>query len=157
MLEDINDCFLLVNDVGISFGMLCSVKGIYNKINWIVLPVDNTKQGSTAWKTKLFWDSSEGFYWVQIDLKESLLFAAKYVISIHIFKDWRHYTDPKQRIAYLIDNHGRGDYVQRGDVENDSDIYVGNKIFSLFLGLSDSRVKVIIRLIPCTDRNLTYM
>ena len=54
MLEDMNDCFLLVNDIGISFGMLSSVKGIYDKIDWIVLPVDNTKQGSTAWKMKLF-------------------------------------------------------------------------------------------------------
>ena len=32
VLDDINDCFLLVNDVEISFGMLSSVKGIYEKL-----------------------------------------------------------------------------------------------------------------------------
>ena len=90
-------------------------------------------------------------------MKDSLQFAAEHIITIYIFKDWRHYTSSIQRIAYLIDNYGRGDYVQRGDIENDSNTNIGNKIFSLFLGLSDSRVKVIIRLTPCIDKNLTYM
>ena len=36
-------------------------------------------------------------------------------------------------------------------------MYVGNKIFSLFLGLSKSRVKAIIKLTPHTDKNSTYM
>ena len=49
-----------------------------------------------------------------------------------------------QRIAYLIDNRRRGNYIQRGDIENDSDINVGNKIFSLFLRLLGSRVTRII-------------
>ena len=90
-------------------------------------------------------------------MKESLHFAAEHVIAIHIFKDWRHCTNPTQKIAYLINNRKRGDYVQRGDIENDSDTNVGDKIFSLFLGLSDSRVKVIIRLIPRTDKNSIYI
>ena len=33
VLDDINDCFLLVNNVGISFRMLSLVKGIYKKID----------------------------------------------------------------------------------------------------------------------------
>ena len=45
----------------------------------------------------------------------------------------------------------------RRPTENDSDMYISNKIFSLFLGLSDSKVKAIIRLTPRTDRNSTYM
>ena len=49
---------------------------------------------------KLFEDSPEGFYWVQIDLKESLYFAAEYVIAVHIFKDWRHCTDPMDILYY---------------------------------------------------------
>ena len=48
VLDDINNRFPLVNDVGISFGILSSVKGIYDKIDWTNLLVDNTKQGSTA-------------------------------------------------------------------------------------------------------------
>ena len=90
-------------------------------------------------------------------MKESLHFAAEHVIAVYIFENWRHCTDPMQRIAYLIDNRRRGNYVQRGDVENYSDMYIGNKIFSLFLGLSESRVKAIIKLTPCTDRNSIYM
>ena len=74
--------------------MLSLVKSIYKKIDWMVLPVDNIKQGSTAWKTRLFWDSLEGFYSVQVDLKDSLWFAAEHVLAVYIFKDWRQYTDP---------------------------------------------------------------
>ena len=48
MLDDINDRFLLVNDIGISFEMLSLVKSIDKKINWTILPVDSTKQGSKA-------------------------------------------------------------------------------------------------------------
>ena len=43
MLNDINDQFLLVNDIGIFFGILSSVKSIYEKINWTILPVDSRK------------------------------------------------------------------------------------------------------------------
>ena len=90
-------------------------------------------------------------------MKESLHFAVEPIIAIHIFEDWRHCTDPMQSFAYLINNRGRGNYVQRGDVKNNSDMNAGDKIFSLFLELSDSRVKVIIRLTPCTDKNSTYV
>ena len=62
-----------------------------------------------------------------------------------------------QKIAYLIDNCGRGDYVQRGDVENTSDKNVGNHIFNLFLGLANSRLILIIRLKSQTDKNSTYL
>ena len=62
-----------------------------------------------------------------------------------------------QRIAYLIDNRRRGDYVQRGDIENESDKNVGDNIFSLFLSLVNSRLTSIIRLKPRTDKNLTYL
>ena len=43
MLDDINDRFQLVNDIGIFFDILSSVKGIYEKIDWTNLLVDNTK------------------------------------------------------------------------------------------------------------------
>ena len=90
-------------------------------------------------------------------MKDSLRFTAEHVIAIHIFKDWRQCTDPMQRIAYLIDNYRRGDYVQRGDIKTNSNINVGDKIFSLFLELSDSRVTLIIRLKPRIDKNSTYL
>ena len=83
---------------------------------------------------------------MQVDLKDSLQFAAEYVFAVHIFKDWRQYTESIQKIAYLIDNRGRGDYVQRGDVKNASDKNVGDHIFNLFLGLANSRLTSIIRL-----------
>jgi len=50
-----------------------------------------------------------------------------------------------QKITYLIENHGRGDYIQRGDVENVSDKNVGDYIFNLFLSFANSRFTSIIR------------
>ena len=43
-----------MNDFNLSFGMLSSVKEIYEYIDWECLPVDLTMQGSKTWKTKSF-------------------------------------------------------------------------------------------------------
>ena len=68
VLEEVHNRFSLMNDFGISFAMLSSVKKINDLIDWEYLPVDSTIQGSTIWKTKLFCDLGMGYYWVQIDL-----------------------------------------------------------------------------------------
>ena len=86
VMEDINNQFLLMNNAGASFGMLSSIKSIYENIDWSILPVDSTYQGSGFWETKLFRDSPEEFYWVQLDLKKSLPIAAKHVCVVHILK-----------------------------------------------------------------------
>ena len=62
VLRDINQLFLLMNNAGISFGMLCSVQSFYEQIAWSALPVDATLQGSKTWKTKLFRDVPLGYY-----------------------------------------------------------------------------------------------
>ena len=72
VINAINNRFSLMNDISGSFGMLCSVKEIYEHIDWECLPVDSTIQGSKTWKTKLFRELGEGFYWVQVDLRDSL-------------------------------------------------------------------------------------
>ena len=46
VLSDINDHFLLMNDVGLSFGMLSLVKVIYKNLDWMILSVDPTWSSS---------------------------------------------------------------------------------------------------------------
>ena len=46
VINAINDRFSLMNNIGQSFGMLSSVKEIYEYIDWKYLPVDSTIQGS---------------------------------------------------------------------------------------------------------------
>ena len=46
ILEEINQIFPLVDNVGISYGMLCSIPLVYEKIAWSVLPLDLSLQGS---------------------------------------------------------------------------------------------------------------
>ena len=41
-LYAINNRFLLMNDVGLSFGMLSSVKLLYENLDWTILLVDTT-------------------------------------------------------------------------------------------------------------------
>ena len=90
-------------------------------------------------------------------MKHSLQFIAEHIFAVHSFKDWRQCTDASQRIAYFIDNRRRGDYIQRGDVENESDKNIGDNIFSLFLSLVNRRLTSIIRLKPHIDKNSTYL
>ena len=146
ILRDANQQFPLTNNIGISFGMLCSVKSFYQQIAWSALPVDTSLQGSKTWKTKLFRDAPLGYYWVQLDLKRSTLAPAEHVCAVHIFKDWRTCDNSSQRIAKIIDNRGRTDYIQKEDVEDLSDQDIGDKIFHLFLDMKYSRLTNMINL-----------
>ena len=76
---------------------------------------------------------------------------------VHILADWRLCNDPKQHIAFLTDNREGGDYVQRCDIDDSTDVDVGERIFSLFLNLPNSRIMSIIRLKSHTQQNSTYM
>ena len=40
VMNDINNHFPLMNNTGASFGMLSSIKSIYENINWSILPVE---------------------------------------------------------------------------------------------------------------------
>ena len=62
-----------------------------------------------------------------------------------------------QRVATIIDNRGRADYVQKEDVEDLTNEHVGDKIFSLFLNLDSSRVTSIIKLRKRTGKHSTYL
>ena len=55
-----------------------------------------------------------------------------------------------------MDNRGERGYAQRKDVSNREDNKVSNAIFSLFLKLANSKVILIIRLKPRTEKYLTY-
>ena len=145
-----------MNDIGTSFAMLSSVKKIHDLIDWEFLPVDSTIQGSKIWKTKLFRDLGVGYYWVQLDLRDSVKFTTEHVIAVHILADWKLCTDPKQNIAFLTDNRDGGDYVQKCDIDDLTDEDAGEKIFRLFLDLPNSRVTSIIRLKSRTWKNSTY-
>ena len=93
---------------------------------------------------------------MQIDLRDSLKFTAEHVIAVHILADWRLCNDPKQHIVFLTDNRKGGDYVQRSDIDDLTEIDVGEQIFSLFLNLPNSRIISINRLKSRTQQNSTY-
>ena len=156
VLADINAQFPLMNNAGMSFGMLTSVKAIYEKLDWSFLPVDSTKQGSKVWMIKLFRECPVGFYWVQVDLKQSINIAADHVVAVQIVQDWKQCTFPKQRIAVLMDNRGHTCYVEREDVEDTLDAEAGERIFSLFMNFEHIRLTSIIRLKCRTRKNSTH-
>ena len=89
ILQDTNQRFPLMNNIGDSFRMLCSVRSVYENIAWLVSPIDSSLQDSRVWKIKLFRDIPLGYYWVQFDLKRSTLTPTEYVCAAHIFKDQR--------------------------------------------------------------------
>ena len=66
--------------------------------------------------------------------------------AVHIFKDCRTCNDSSQCIAKIIDNRGRTDYIQKEDVEDLSDLDIGDKIFHSFLDMKYSRLTNIINL-----------
>ena len=49
-----------------------------------------------------------------------------------ILTDWRKQTNPKENTTYLEDNLREGDYAHQFGIDNESDAYVGENIFSLF-------------------------
>ena len=49
-------------------------------------------------------------------------------------------ADSKQYVAFLLSNHSRGDYVQKYDIEDELDSNIREKIFNLFLSLSNCRI-----------------
>ena len=93
---------------------------------------------------------------MQLDLQDSLKFTAEHVIAVYILTDWKLCNDPKQNIAFLTDNRDGGDYVQKCDVNELTDVDAGEKIFRLFLNLPNSRIMLIIRLKSRTWQTSTY-
>ena len=93
------------------------------------------------------------FYWVQVNLKNSSLFAAEQIITACILKDWKLCSNAKEKIPYLLDNCGQEDYTQKEDIENEANNKVRKNIFSLFLKLENSKVTSIIKLEPWRARN----
>ena len=57
----------------------------------------------------------------------------------------------------IIDNRGRGDYVQKEDVKDLTSEHARDTIFSLFLQLEKSRATSIIKLKYRTTRNSAYL
>ena len=76
-----------MNDIELLFGILSSVKVIYENLDWTILPVDTIWSGSKVWKKKLFHESPVGSYWVQLNLSVSLNFAAQNIVAVNIIKD----------------------------------------------------------------------
>ena len=57
-----------MNNIGVSFSMLCSVDIAHELVDWEYLSVESAKRGGMLWKSKLFRELAAGFYWVQLDL-----------------------------------------------------------------------------------------
>ena len=64
VLDQVNDRFLPMNNIGVSFAMLSSVEIVCKLVDWEFLPVEFTKRGSILWKAKLCRELEVGFYWV---------------------------------------------------------------------------------------------
>ena len=156
VLDQINERFPPMNNVGLSFAMISSVEIIYELIDWQFLPVESTIAGSKLWKTKLFCELPVGFYWVQLDLRDSVTFTAEHVVAVHIMTDWRLCENPEENVIHLFDNRGQGDFVQMKDIDVKRSVDVGETIFSLFLGIPHSRITSIIKLKRRTAKNSTY-
>ena len=156
VLDQVNDRFPPMNNIGVSFTMLCSVEIVHELIDWKFLPVESTKRGGILWKSKLFRELAVGFYWVQLDLRDGVQFTAEHVIAVHIFKEWKLCNDPEEYVACLLDNRGRSDFVQLQDIDGKRGTDVGENIFCLFLGIPNSRITSVIRLQPRTEKNSTY-
>ena len=91
-----------------------------------------------------------------IDLRDSSWFTAEHAIAVYILTYWRQSTDPKENAACLIGNCDKRAYAQKCDAENELGANIREKIFSLFLNLSNSRVILIIKLKAQADENSTY-
>ena len=156
VLDQVHERFPPMNNIGLSFAMISSVEIIYELVDWEFLPVVSTITGSKLWKTKLFCELPVGFYWVQLDLRDSVAFTAEHVVAVHIIKDWKLCENPDENVSYLFDNRGRGDFVQLKDIDVKGSVDVGESIFSLFLGIPHSRVTSIINLKRRTAKNSTY-
>ena len=145
-----------MNNIGVSFSMLCSVDIAHELVDWEYLSVESTKRGGMLWKSKLFRELAVGFYWVQLDLRDGVRYTAEHVVAAHIFKDWKLCKDPEEYVACLLDNRGRSDFAQLLNIDRTDGTDAGEAIFSLFLGISDSRITSVIRIQPRTERNSTY-
>ena len=126
-----------MSNIGLSFGILSSVKEIYEHADWECLPANLAIQHSKIWKKKLFRDLGEGYYQAQVDLRDSLQQVVEDVIIVYIIIDQRRCTNSMQYAAYLLDNHSRGDYAQKYNVAGKLDNNVGEKILNMFLDLTN--------------------
>ena len=61
VIDDINDRFFVIDDIGLSFRMLSSIKKIYELIDQECLTTNSTTEGSNIWK-QLFCNLKEGYY-----------------------------------------------------------------------------------------------
>ena len=58
---------------------------------------------------------------------------------------------------HLVDNYSRGVYAQKCNADVELDTNAGEKIFSLFLNLSNSRITSIVKLKAQAEENSTYV
>ena len=87
VLDQANDRFLPMNNVGVSFAILSLVEIVHELVDLEFLPAESAKRGSIVWKSNLFRELVAGFYWVQLDLRNSVQFTAEHDIAAHIMKD----------------------------------------------------------------------
>ena len=57
-----NDRFLLMNNIGVSFAMISSVEIVCELVDWEFLSVESIIRGSKLWKAKLFLELAVGFH-----------------------------------------------------------------------------------------------
>ena len=98
-----------------------------------------------------------GFYWAQLDLRDSAQFTAEHAIVVHIIEDWKVHDDPEENVMRLLDNRGCSDFAQLRDINVKRGVDAGETILSLFLGIPNSQITSIIRLKPRAEKNSSYV
>ena len=156
VLDPVNERFPPLSNIGVSFAMISLVEIVRELIDWEFLPAESAKRGSVSWKSKLFRELDAGFYWAQLDLRDSAQFAAEHVIAVRIVKDWKLCDDPEENVACLLDDRGRDDFAQVKDIDIKRGIHAGETILSLFLGIPNSPIASIIRLKPRAEKNSSH-
>ena len=82
---------------------------------------------------------------MQLNLHDSVQFAAGHVVADHVIKDWKMCEGPNENGVYLLDNRNQDNFVQLRDIHVKCRVDVGETILSLFLGIPNSQITSIIR------------
>ena len=127
--------------------MLCLVKPIYKRLDWVIIPANVTQCRSKQQIKKNFQNYLVGFYQAQLDLNASLNSIASYIVVVQITRDQRQYSSLTERAAALVDYCSESSYVQREDAKNINYADSGEWILSLF------SLAVIVKQIQSLDSN----
>ena len=87
MLEQIKERCVLINNVGIPFAMLCTCSAVHSNVDFNVLPVITNSEGNAMQTLALFSTVAIRSFWVQLNMKPGLSFAALHTVVVTTIKE----------------------------------------------------------------------